>query len=226
MQRIVDAYGAYLSVPTGFSGSTHDARVLRSSNFFPPVEEKKILIMPCIDAESHANSAPHIRPDLAYPLKSWLMRPFQDNGALTAARHYFNKELSKGRIVAEHGFGQTKARWRWLDKRIDEGTMKIPLSAGNRLCKSRTLTLIKKKKKKKKQSPCLCWKTIYAHNAKMLNAKNFLLGHARGIRAERLSKPLLKQRHYEKSQQCRVKGWRFGMPALKKPFRKEIHDWI
>ena len=54
------------------------------------------------------------------------MRPFQDHGALTAARRHFNKELRKARIVVEHGLGQSKARWRCLDKRIDEDTMKIP----------------------------------------------------------------------------------------------------
>lgn len=62
----------------------------------------------------------------AYPLKSWLMRPFQGNRALTAARRNFNKDVSKVRIVVEHGFGQTKAGWRCLDKRIDDEKMKIP----------------------------------------------------------------------------------------------------
>lgn len=54
------------------------------------------------------------------------MRPFEDNGALTAPRRHFNKELCKACIVGEHGFGQTKVRWRCLDKRIDGDTMKIP----------------------------------------------------------------------------------------------------
>ena len=128
VQGIVDASGAYLSVSTGFPGSMHDARVLRLSNFWSLAEEKRILTMPCMDING-TQIRPLILGDSAYPLKSWLMRPFQDNGALTAARRHFNKELSKACIVVEHGFGQTKARWRCLDKRIDEDTMKIPHTA-------------------------------------------------------------------------------------------------
>ena len=125
VQGIVDASVAYLSVSTGFPGSMHDARVLRLSNSCSLAEEKRILTMLYMDI-----NGTHLRPlilgDSAYPLKSWLMRPFQDNGALTVARRHFNKELRKARIVVEHGFGETKARLRCLDKRIDEDTMKIP----------------------------------------------------------------------------------------------------
>lgn len=125
VQGIVDASGAYLSVSTGFPGSMHDARGLRLSNFCSLAEEKRILTMPCMDING-TQIRPLILGNSAYPLKSWLMRPFQDNGALTATHRHFNMELSKVRIVVEHGFGQTKARWRCLDKRIDEDTMKIP----------------------------------------------------------------------------------------------------
>ena len=63
--------------------------------------------------------------DSTYPLKSWLMRPLQDNGALTPAQRHFNRELSQACIVVEHGFDQTKARWRYMNKRLDEDT-RIP----------------------------------------------------------------------------------------------------
>lgn len=124
VQGIVDASGAYLSVSTGFPGSMHDAHVLRLSNFCSLAEEKRILTMSCMDING-TQIRPLMLGNSAYPLKSWLMRPFQDNGALTATHRHFNMELSKVRIVVEHGFGQTKARWRCLDKRIDKDT-KIP----------------------------------------------------------------------------------------------------
>ena len=125
VQGIVDVSGAYLSVSTGFPGSMHDAHILRLSNFYSLAEDKQILTTPCMDLNG-TQIRPLILGDSAYPLKSWLMRPFQDNGALTPAQRHFNKELSQGRIVVEHGFGQTKGRWRCLDKRIDEDTGRIP----------------------------------------------------------------------------------------------------
>ena len=111
VQGIVDASGTYLSVSTGFPGSMHDAHVLRLSNFWSLAEENTILNMPCMDING-TQIRPLILGDSAYPLKSWLMRSFQDNGALTAARR--------------HVFGQTKARWRCLHKRIDGDTITIP----------------------------------------------------------------------------------------------------
>ena len=103
-------------------GSMHNARVLRLSNLFSQAELKNILTLPYMDVNEHK-----FNPKF-YPLKSWLMPPLQDNGALTPAQRRFNKELSKVCIVVEHGFGQTEARWRCLDKRIDDDTTKIPLT--------------------------------------------------------------------------------------------------
>ena len=98
VQGIVGASGAYLSVSTGFPGSMHDARVLRLNNFWSLAEEKRILTIPCMDING-TQIRPLILGDSTYPSKSWLIRPFQDNGALTTTRRYFNKELSKARIV-------------------------------------------------------------------------------------------------------------------------------
>lgn len=98
---------------------------LRLSNLHLLGEEKKILTTPCMDLNG-SKVWPLILGVSAYPLKAWLMHPFQDNGALTPGQRLFNWELSQARIVVGHGFGQTNARWRWLDERIDEDTMKIP----------------------------------------------------------------------------------------------------
>ena len=82
VQGIVDASGAYLSVSTGFLGSMHDARVLRLSNFYSLAEDKHVLTTPCMDLNG-TQIRPLILGDSAYPLMSWLMHPFQDNGVLT-----------------------------------------------------------------------------------------------------------------------------------------------
>ena len=124
-QGIVDAKGVLLSVSTGFPGSLHDTRVLTLSEIFRPGEDKLILTQPTIDLNG-TTVGPLIVGDSAYPLKTWLLRPFQNNGALSREKRHFNKELSKCRIVAEHAFGQTKARWRILGKRVDEETERTP----------------------------------------------------------------------------------------------------
>ena len=94
VQGILKASGAYLSVPTGFPGSMHDASVLRLSHFCKLAEEKRILTMLCIDING-TQIRPLILGHSAYPPNSWLMRPFGDNGALTATLRQFNKELNK-----------------------------------------------------------------------------------------------------------------------------------
>ena len=48
--------------------------------------------------------------DSAYPLKTFLMKPFAFNTALTNQQKVFNYNLSKARIVVENAFGRLKAR--------------------------------------------------------------------------------------------------------------------
>lgn len=64
----------------------------------------------------------YILGDAAYPQMSWLMKPFMDNGRLTAQQHRFNSKISRARVVVENAFGKLKGRWRCLMKRNDCST--------------------------------------------------------------------------------------------------------
>lgn len=52
--------------------------------------------------------------DQAYPLDSWLLKKYKDNGKLTDQQTSFNKRLSAKRQLIEHTFGILKGRFRKL----------------------------------------------------------------------------------------------------------------
>ena len=62
--------------------------------------------------------------DSAYPLTTWLMKPFPHNASLSDDMRHYNYRLSRARIVVENTFGRLKARWHRLLKRLD---MDVPV---------------------------------------------------------------------------------------------------
>ena len=64
--------------------------------------------------------------DSAYPLKTWLMKPFPHDSKLTHNQQVFNYHFSEARVVVENAFGRLKARWRRLSKRNDMNIDNIP----------------------------------------------------------------------------------------------------
>ena len=48
--------------------------------------------------------------DSAYPIQTWLMKPFAESSSLTPEQKRFNYRLSRARIVVENAFGRLKAR--------------------------------------------------------------------------------------------------------------------
>ncbi|XP_038047494.1 protein ALP1-like [Patiria miniata] len=96
MMLITDAY-------VGWPGSVHDARVFRNSPLYHDVEDGHKL------AEHQ-----YLIGDTAYPLRSWLVTPFKDNGHLSQQQRRFNRMLSGKRQVVERAIGHLKGRFRRL----------------------------------------------------------------------------------------------------------------
>ena len=117
-QAIVGANLLFLHVATGYPGSIHDARMWRSSEIFQKVENREIFQYP-EEIVENIRIKPLILADGAYPLSSYLMKPYPLTNALTPAQIKFNKKLSGARVTVERAFGILKARWRMLLKRLD-----------------------------------------------------------------------------------------------------------
>ena len=116
IQAIVDHDYLFRDVCVGWAGSVHNARVFANSLIYKKITEQDLLsveprtilgkqIPVCIIGDS------------AYPLNTWLLKPFSGNSSLSPEQKCFNYRLSRARIVVENAFGRLKARWRRLMKR-------------------------------------------------------------------------------------------------------------
>ena len=121
LQAIVDADLKFIHATVGYPGSIHDARVLRLSGLYDLAENEQILGGPTRDING-TEIGPLIAGDSAYPLTSWLMKPYSDRGRLTVEQRKFNRKFSALRCVVERAFGMLKARWRIVMQKIEQKT--------------------------------------------------------------------------------------------------------
>ena len=121
LQAIVDANLKFIHASVGYPGSIHDARVLRLSGLYDFAENEQILSGPIRDI-SGTDIGPLLAGDSAYPLTTWLMKPFPNRGRLTPKQRKFNLKFSTLRCVVERAFGMLKSRWRIVLKTIEQKT--------------------------------------------------------------------------------------------------------
>ncbi|XP_065892383.1 uncharacterized protein [Dysidea avara] len=125
IQGLADANYCFLDICVGWPGSVHDARVFSHSNLYSKITRGQLL--PDKPELISGISVPlFMIGDSAYPLQSWLLKPFQHNSDLTTQQRTFNYRISRARIVVENTFGRLKARWRRLMKRNDMFVHNIP----------------------------------------------------------------------------------------------------
>ena len=125
MQAVVDHDYRFTDVYIGWPGRVHDARVFANSKIFRRAEDNTLFPNDIVNIEG-VQMPIVLLGDPAYPLMTWLMKPFSDNGRLTGGQTRYNYRLSKARMVVENAFGRLKGRWRCLLKRNDNALKNVP----------------------------------------------------------------------------------------------------
>ena len=115
---VIGANLEFLDVATGFPGSVHDARDLRSSALFQQAEAQIILSTTLKDVDN-VKIRRLLLSDSAYPATLLQVKPYKNNVKLNHSQKKFNKALSSARVTIERAFGVLKGRWRCLLKRLD-----------------------------------------------------------------------------------------------------------
>ena len=117
LQAVVDHRLRFWSIYVGWPGRVHDARVFSNSSLCKKGQTGTLF--PNITEHIMGVDVPVVMPgDGAYPLLSWLIKPYAEAGATQQQKH-FNYRLSRARMTVERAFGRLKGRWRSLMKRYD-----------------------------------------------------------------------------------------------------------
>ena len=125
LQGIVDHSYRFIDINIGWPGSVHDARVFAHSSIYEKISEKNLLPHRTISVGG-VDIPLFLIGDSAYPLQTWLMKPFTHGSLLTSAQKTYNYRICHARIVVENAYGRLKGRWRRLMKRNDMCIENIP----------------------------------------------------------------------------------------------------
>ncbi|XP_028408835.1 protein ALP1-like [Dendronephthya gigantea] len=99
LQRVCDPDRFFTDVYCAYPGSVHDAHVLRNSPLYQDAEQSESEMFP---------GSSYIIGDAAYPLKTWLITGFKNDGKLTREQREFNYHLRSTHMKIEHTFGLLK----------------------------------------------------------------------------------------------------------------------
>ena len=91
-QAVVGANIMFLDVATGFPGCMHDARVLQHTTLFRMARQGEILSK-LSDQINNVTIKPALLGDRAYPLSTWMMKPYAYSPNLTRAEKKLTKNF-------------------------------------------------------------------------------------------------------------------------------------
>jgi hypothetical protein len=116
-QAMVDAKKLFTSISMGLPGSVNDQRVLRRSGLWQEVVHRGLM---SVESGYQDGIPPYLLGDKGYPLFSWIMVLFKDDGQpRSLAETYFNKRHCRSRSVVENAFGLLKENWREMGKKTN-----------------------------------------------------------------------------------------------------------
>jgi hypothetical protein len=111
LMALVDSHYRFIWGSCSFSGNSHDSIIFQSTVLWDSIQESYIPEMG--RAVGTVNVPPLIVGDAAFPLRTWLMKPYTDAG-LSSQQKYFNYQMSRTCMVTEGAYRQLKRRWRVL----------------------------------------------------------------------------------------------------------------
>lgn len=118
LQGVADADKKFIFIEVGSRGKQSDGGTFAASTLFQHIQSNTFL-PPDKELPGTTIKLPHVFiGDEAYPLKTFLMRPFPSRN-LNAFRENYNKRLSAARKCIECAFGILRAKWRILGKDIE-----------------------------------------------------------------------------------------------------------
>ncbi|KAK4881335.1 hypothetical protein RN001_004654 [Aquatica leii] len=104
LQGVCDDNRVFTDVFIGIPDKFHKTQAFRNSLLYSKLVNNPPLLLP----------QRHILGDAAYPVSSYLLKPYRDNGHPTAQQLRINEVMSGQRSVIERAFCLLKGKWRRL----------------------------------------------------------------------------------------------------------------
>ena len=125
LMALVDSNYRFIWGSCGFPGNSHDSVIFQSTNLWNSIQEG---MLPNVGKQvGKVNIPPLIIADSAFPLRTWLMKPYTD-AVLSPQQKYFNYRLSRARMITECAYGQLKGRWKVLYKKNESDKEQVRIT--------------------------------------------------------------------------------------------------
>lgn len=116
---LVDAYYKFIIVDVGSFGKNSDGGILSHSEMGKALERKTFNVPPDENLPGTTIKAPYvIVGDEAFPLKTYLMRPYPGKQLDDNEKRIYNYRLCRARRVVENAFGILTQRFRIYQRRL------------------------------------------------------------------------------------------------------------
>jgi hypothetical protein len=124
-QAVVDAKKRFTDIFVGLPGSVNDMRILRKSGLYRKAQRGGLMQM--LPSNCQDGIPPYLLGDKGYPLLSWILTPFKDDGQpRSIIERIYNKKHRRGRSVVENAFGLMKQSWREMLKKTELNVKFVP----------------------------------------------------------------------------------------------------